>query len=555
MYPLRAQKPSQISSNSNPNFSIKSGRIDIESSSRDQTVLSNAFQIRGSRPRVDKLLPTPYSSKLEKDLPSLKSPPSLELPNEPSQVKIQELRPLTLEDVEILVEKNNPNLKASAAAVDQAKSLLIGTIASWYPNVSLSANGLPNYLSSDQFTYTKSAGKSYTSSRQWTAAFSAQVKWNLIDPARVPAIAAARDTYEKTKYSYVIALRDLRLKAVSQYFELQRADEGVRIGKDSMRASVVSLKDAESRFKAGVATKLEVLEAETQLARDKQLLTSNLGKQKITRRVLSSLLGLPHKVTPTAASSAKIIGLWMPSLQESIVAAYAFREELDNLILDISIINSNANKALASIQPTLSISNTFSATKYQGEALFPSSESVDMREHGWTASNTIGLNATWNIFDGGRAKANYNYNKYKVKQKEADFASTRDAIRTEVENSFFSLQTANQDILTTSREVLASRESLRLARLRYQAGITTQREVVNNQRDLTRAEVRHADAISSYNINLSRLRRRTGLDKIAPCQRFENSDLKRSKDDKIQPPIDPLILKPACNITKSSDKS
>ena len=48
--------------------------------------------------------------------------------------------------------------------------------------------------------------------------------------------------------------------------------KGVRIGQDSVKASLVSYRDARARFNAGVNTKLEVLEAETQLARDRNTL-------------------------------------------------------------------------------------------------------------------------------------------------------------------------------------------------------------------------------------------------------------------------------------------
>jgi OMF family outer membrane factor len=61
------------------------------------------------------------------------------------------------------------------------------------------------------------------------------------------------------------------LNTSTDYFNLQEADEGVRIGQASVRASLVSLRDARARFNAGVNTKLEVLEAETQLARDRNI--------------------------------------------------------------------------------------------------------------------------------------------------------------------------------------------------------------------------------------------------------------------------------------------
>ena len=127
------------------------------------------------------------------------------------------------------------------------------------------------------------------------------------------------------------------------------------------------------------------------------------------------------------------------------------------------------------------------------------------------------LNAIWNIFDGGKGKAKYKYNKEKAKESKILFSEEKSIIRKEVEESFYKLQTSSQDIATTTREVLAAREALRLARLRVNAGITTQREIVNNQRDLTQSEVRRSDAITSYNTSLSQLSRQTGINPNQSC--------------------------------------
>ena len=117
-----------------------------------------------------------------------------------------------------------------------------------------------------------------TYGRQWQVNGCLQVSWDLINPARVPQIAAARDRFERAGDSYLIALRDLRLGAQTAYFDLQQADEGVRIGQDSVKASLVSYRDARARFNAGVNTKLDVLEAETQLARDRNTLDNQSSR-------------------------------------------------------------------------------------------------------------------------------------------------------------------------------------------------------------------------------------------------------------------------------------
>ena len=69
------------------------------------------------------------------------------------------------------------------------------------------------------------------------------------------------------------------------------------------------------------------------------------------------------------------------------------------------------------------------------------------------------------------------------------FAEERNRLRDLVETYFADLQANARSLITSSREVLSSREAYRLAVLRYQAGVDSQRNVIDNQRDVTQAEV------------------------------------------------------------------
>ena len=545
--------------------------VQAESALVDQATLPNAIDLKGARPKADPSVIAPAVDALPPSLLPLSAPPSLALPDVPALVRIHELRPLTLEEALQLAEFNSPKLKAAASQVDQAKSALRAAIAAWYPTVDLTASGLPEYFKSYSYQnpdfvpdrivrkptgqFNDDTGEEITRpvtrdgyneryGREWRLNVNLKVSWDLINPARVPQIAAARDQFERAGDSYLIALRDLRLEAATAYFDLQEADEGVRIGQASVKASLVSLRDARARFNAGVNTKLEVLEAETQLARDRNLLTTNLGQQAVSRRNLAVVLDLPQDVTPTAATPARPLGLWEPSLQESIVAAYNYREELDQLILDISINNSQANASLAAVQPVLSFVNSTTTTRTQGQLKQPSSD-IDMGNFTYGLTNSAALTASWRLFDGGRARAEYRRSKQAADESRFNFARTRDQIRLDVEQSFYNLRTAIQSIDTASSEVLSSRETLRLSQLRVQAGVSTQREVVDSQRDLTQAEIRYASAIRDYNTSLAQLQRRTGLDALVACNAVS---LPATKPEPNQQsiPIEPTPLKSAC---------
>ena len=517
--------------------------VQAESALVDQATLPDAIDLKGARPKADPSVLAPAVDALPPSLESLVASPPLALPEEQAQVRTHQLRPITLEEAIQLAEFNSPKLKAAASQVDQAKSSLRAAIAAWYPTVDLSASGLPEYFQS--YTNRNPDFGSDTYARQWRVNGALSVRWDLINPTRVPQIAAARDRYERAGDSYLIALRDIRLQAQTSYFTLQKADEGVRIGQASVKASLVSYRDARARFNAGVNTKLDVLEAETQLARDRNLLTSNLRLQDEQRHLLARVLDLPQDVIPTAATPLRPMGLWDSSLQESIVSAYNSREELDQLILDISINNSQANASLAAVQPVLSFVNSTTAYRSEGQSAKASLSEIDMGDFINGFQNSTALTASWRLFDGGRARAEYQRSKQVAQQTRFDFANLRNQIRFEVEQSFFGLRAAIQTIDTTSAEVLAARESLRLSQLRVQAGVGVQREVVNTQRDLTQAELKYANAVNDYNTNLAQLQRRTGLDALTACNAMSLAGTKPEPDQ--EPiPIEPTPLKTAC---------
>ena len=512
----------------------------------DQSTLPTAIEQKGSRPQADPSVLPPAATTLPETLDSLSSPPSLVLPSQPDQVRIRELRPLTLAEVEQLAEVNNPQLKAVALEVQQAKSSLRAAISSWYPTLNLTANGLPQYLSSQeqQFDQKQQTQGQVLFTEEDTANFRAQLNWKLIDPARVPQISAARDRFERSRDAYLIALRNLRLEAAKAYYRLQKSDSQVNVGKESVAASLLSLRYARARFQAGVANKLAVFEAETQLARNQSQLIETLSLQSKARRSLAKIINLPQDITPTAASPSVIVGSWKPSLQESIVAAYAFREELDQFILDISINNSSANAALAAVQPVLSLYNTFNTQRNDTQVYQDPSTDRDL--YGWNMNNAVGLSATWNIFDGGRARADYRRKKQAAEASAYEFANQRGVIRLQVEQSFYDLRANQQTIFTSTREVLSARESLRLSRLRFAAGVTSQREVVDAQRDLTRAQFQYVDAISNYNITIAELRRYTGLDQVISCppKVLPSNKPQRPESEEVQ--IKPSPNLPAC---------
>ena len=82
----------------------------------------------------------------------------------------------------------------------------------------------------------------------------------------------------------------------------------------------------------------------------------------------------------------------------------------------------------------------------------------------------------------------------------------------------------NQEKITSSlKEISSTKESLRLARLRYDVGISTLQDVLVKQQELSNANSKNIDAIYNYNLNLDELERLTFLKISNSCNKIDNS--------------------------------
>ncbi|MEL7242766.1 MAG: TolC family protein, partial [Cyanobacteria bacterium J06573_2] len=120
---------------------------------------------------------------------------------------------------------------------------------------------------------------------------------------------------------------------------------------------------------------------------------------------------------------------------------------------------------------------------------------------------SVAVQANLNLFDGGRAKAQARQAKANVAIAETQFSDTRNQIRFQVEQAYSGLQSNLENVQTSNAALEQARESLQLARLRFQAGVGTQLEVIDAENALTTAEGNRIGAILDYNrafVNLQR---------------------------------------------------
>jgi outer membrane protein TolC len=426
-------------------------------------------------------------------------PNPLLFPTTPEEVRLQANQPITLEQALELAKRNNNELQVSILQLQRSQSALKEAQAALLPT--LDVNGaLANRRSSSSTLQAKQQQRlnPLAPDAESNTSFNSQaeLRYDLYTSGRRnAAITEAEEQVRVQELELERQSEEIRLNVATDYYALQQADENVRISQSAVENSQASLRDALALERAGVGTRFDVLRSQVNLANSQQDLTNAISQQIIARRQLALRLNLPHAVNISAADPVQLAGLWERTLEDSIVLAYQNRPELQQQLAQRNISEQQRRQALATLGPQISL-------VAQYELLDVFNDNVNVSD-----GYSLGVQARINLYDGGAAKARAAQAKTNMAIAETQFAEQRNQIRFQVEQAYSNQLSNLENVQTANAALEQAKESLRLARLRFQAGVGTQTDVINAETELTRSEGNRIRAILDYNRALTQLQR------------------------------------------------
>jgi len=426
---------------------------------------------------------------------------------------------ISYQDIEKII-LNNQELKSLQNLVTSSSFNLSSKVAKRYPSLDFQANGLPKYVAGKK----DSSNSSTLKTSQFSANPSLNLKLDLIDPLRKSEIEIAKLNLKIAENNYAIKKKDLIQEAKMRYHKYQKSYQDIQNKKFALDLSITSLENAKAKLDAGIGTKFEVLEAEAQLSRDQQSLNEKKIEHEINKISLNEILNVKGDFETNKEQN--LTGFWNHKLNKNINEGLDKNLSLKNLILQKSIKKSQANSFLAQNKPNIYISNTLSSTFTKGDAL---SEIIDSEESGSNYTNSISLNFAWSIFDGRQNKNSY---KSKIADAEAEkyaYENLKNVLTTSISKAYLNLKLNEEKIISSLKDIESSKESVRLARLRYDVGISTLKDVLVRQSELSNAKSKNINAIYNYNLNIDELERLTFLDKSKNCFGSNNTKIKEKE--------------------------
>lgn len=429
--------------------------------------------------------------------------------------------PMSLDDVVQSAVKNNLDIGISSYSERARKANLVSSMGKFLPDIALSYQW--NYLKgkanvpfgqsleplsfNNPFILT-SAGFKYYGYRGGSVLFGALQN---------------RNNYRAARHSKHATVSDTLQTAAKRYYDLLLQEALLQIRVKAVETSEGQLSLNKDLKQGGLATNLEVLQAETQLSQDRQ----NLIDQQIARReaaillaeflnanqgldiVPSDLLLQKIRIVSEQANAARLLQLAIDNRPE--LKQY---EELRLAAKKQIVINA------AKLQPNFAFSGNVLGI---GETLSKQYElapitlagaagGVGLRNRQITALYTLGVNVNWN-FEGLGAVDLANTYAAKMTARQAGLQQQQvlNKVTSEVRRSYLQSLKTDRKIEEAVAQVRSANEELRLAQLRFQNGVGRNIDVLKAQQDYTSSLIEKARAIVNFNNAQIDLLHDTGL--------------------------------------------
>jgi len=317
--------------------------------------------------------------------------------------------------------------------------------------------------------------------------------WNILSTYQ-----KAQLTEENTKATLNNTELALVASVQQNFLGLLKGREDVRSAQDSVTRLREQLKVTQAFFDVGLKPRLDVLQAEVDLAtaEDTLLTAQNSVDTQIVR--LNTLLGLEHDADVDYEGSLAYQPFTL-SLEDVLAKAYKDRPDLEiaNRAVEIGVKDKKITDS--AFYPQLAADFNWSSFGDDPSASGDSYATTEYSE--WT----VGVTASWTFWEWGKTYYASEQAAQSVKSLLMSADNTRQEATYEVKSNYLSLGNAKESIRVNKKALEAAQESYRMAVARYQAQVGTNTDVLDAQASLTSAEASLTAALANYEIALSNL--------------------------------------------------
>jgi NodT family efflux transporter outer membrane factor (OMF) lipoprotein len=377
-----------------------------------------------------------------------------------------------LGELEAKIAISNENVKAAAAAVEQARALVAQARAGFWPTVAANVAPQRGALGTAPAHTTVNA----TLSGAWTLDIWGQIR---------RTVESDRASAQSSVAALAAATLSAQGELATDYFELRAQDQLQRILDDIVVAEQLSLKITESRYRFGVAAKADVVTAQTQLLNSQ----AQQINAKVQRGILEHAIAVLVGVQPAAFAVAPAdMRSDVPTVPAGVPSTLLERRpDVAEAERKMAASNAQIGVAYAAFFPSLTLSGSDQYSNSTFSRLLSASNRV------WA----VGPELAETLIDGGLRRAQVAQARAAYEANVAGYRQTVLSGFEQVEDQIVTLRVLEQQAVVEDAAVAASIEAEKLTLNQYKAGTVPYSSVITAQTTRLTSEETALQVLSS----------------------------------------------------------
>lgn len=411
---------------------------------------------------------------------------------------------LTLNDSVRLALEKNPNILAMKKRIESAKSQEQGALSNFLPKLDLSAMRtveeklftieIPSFIPGQPPTVAKF---DFTKDYQYSLRMTQPI---FTGGKLISAYNQARLNLDLTEEMDSQIRQDLIFEVKKAYYGVLLSKEILKVSQDALSLAEKHLERTRKLLEAGVASKLDLLRAEVQVANLKPQVIRAKNACDLAEEGLKTLLGLSSEDEIILRENLS----YKPAeIDQNKLLSFALerRPEINQLKIQRKMTLEMLKLAWASYIPNVAIAGEFNwrADKF--------SFSKGALENYYT----VNLIVTLPIFDGFSRESKISQSKAELERIDYILKGVEQSISLDVKNAFLSFKEAKESYESQKTNVAQAEEAVRVAELNYEEGLATYLDVLSAHMALTEARTNLAQALFNYNVALAKIERAVSI--------------------------------------------
>lgn len=309
------------------------------------------------------------------------------------------------------------------------------------------------------------------------------------------AIKASRFLAESEAWKREVTRAQLAFDATQAYHDALLTQSLIEVAKDSIATFEQHQRDAQHVVEAGVASKIVLLRAQTELAARQTDLTSANTAQEIALLNLKRIIGVPEG-QPVHLGGGMA---WTPetaTLDALIEQARGARPELLALDKGIEAAEAGVRAKKGAYLPKAAASAQWQESTGGGT----------LQPNGF--STTAGLE--WEIYGGGKRKHEVAEAESQMRALQKQREDVVRLVELDVRQAYLRAQESVEKIRRDKSTVTLAEEGFRLASVRFNEGVGTQTEMLDAELALNQAKTKLVQALRDYAVANASVAKATG---------------------------------------------